>query len=61
MAERSTQGITPFKKGEKVWLDSWNLKIGYLSWKLAPKQEGPFTITEVLGPITYHLKLLNQW
>jgi len=29
MAERSTQGFTPFKKGEQVWLDGWNLKIGY--------------------------------
>jgi len=61
MAERSTQGFTPFKKGEQVWLDGWNLKIGYQSRKLAPKQEGPFIITEVLGPITYHLKLPNQW
>jgi len=61
MAERSTWGFTPFKKGEQVWLDSWNLKIGYLSRKLTPKQEGPFGITEVLGPVTYRLKLPNQW
>jgi len=61
MAERSTQGFTPFKKGEQVWLDSQNLKIGYLSWKLASKREGPFTIMEVLGSVTYCLKLLNQW
>jgi len=61
MAERSTWGFTPFKKGEQVWLDSQNLKIGYQSQKLAPKWEGPFIITEVLGPITYCLKLLNQW
>jgi len=61
ITERSTWGFTPFKKGEQVWLDGWNLKIGYLSWKLAPKWEGPFTIMEVLGPVTYHLKLPNQW
>ena len=61
MAERPTRGFTPFKKGEQVWLDSRNLKIGYLSWKLASKQDGPFTITEVLGPVTHCLKLLNQW
>jgi len=61
MAERSTQGFTPFKKGEQVWLDGRNLKIGYLSRKLAPKREGPITITEVLGPVTYRLKLPNQW
>jgi len=52
MAERSTQGFTPLKKGEQVWLDGWNLKICYQSWKLAPKREGPFMITEVLRPIT---------
>jgi len=61
MAERSTQGFTPFKKGEQVWLDSRNLKIGYQSQKLASKREEPFMITEVLGPITYLLKLPNQW
>ena len=61
MAKQSTQGFTPFKKGDKVWLDSWNLKIGYPSWKLQPKREGPFEVTEVLGHVTYHLKLPNQW
>ena len=61
MTERSTQGFTPFKTGEQVWLDGQNLKIGYISQKLAPKQEGPFMIMEVLGPVTYYLKLPNQW
>jgi len=41
MAERSTRGYTPFEKGQKVWLDGWNLKIGYESQKLTPKREGP--------------------
>jgi len=31
MAERSTRGFTPFEKGQKVWLDGRNLKIGYES------------------------------
>jgi len=61
VAERTTRGFTPFKKGEQVWLDGRNLKIGYQSRKLAPKREGTFTITEVLGPVTYRLQLLNQW
>ena len=26
-----------------------------------PKQEGPFPITDVLGPVTYRLKLLASW
>ena len=61
MAERTTQGFTPFLKGEQVWLDGRNLKIGYPSRKLAPKREGPFKITDVLGPVTYHLELPHQW
>jgi len=61
VTERTTWGFTLFKKGEQVWLDSQNLKIGYQSRKLAPKREGPLTITEVLGPVTYHLQLPNQW
>jgi len=61
MVERSTRGFTPFEKGQKVWLDGRNLKIGYESQKLAPKREGPFEITEIMGPITYHLKLPDQW
>ena len=61
MAERSTRGFTPFQKSDKVWLDGRNLKIGYPSRKLAPKREGPFEITEVMGPVTYRLKLPSQW
>jgi len=61
VTKRTTQGFTPFKKREQVWLDGRNLKIGYQSKKLAPKRKGPFTITEVLGPVTYCLQLPNQW
>ena len=46
----------PFKKGQKVWLDTCNLKTNYHK-KMAPKWEGPFKIKEVLGPVTYRLKL----
>ena len=28
---------------------------------MKPKQEQPFVITEVLGPVTYGLKLLTSW
>ena len=49
-----------FKKGDKVWLDSKNLKTIYHK-KIKPKQEGPFTITEVLGLVTYKLQLLKTW
>ena len=28
---------------------------------MKPRREGPFTITEVLGPVTYRLKLPTTW
>ena len=32
-----------------------------VSQKMKPKREGPFTITEVLGPVTYRLQLPTSW
>ena len=60
MIERRRNNFTPFQKGEKVWLDSWNLKMLYHK-KMAPKREGPFEITDVLGPLTYRLDLPETW
>src|SRR5262249_17825537 len=61
MAARSKRGFAPFQKGDLVWLEEKNLKIGYSTRKFAPKREGPFKITEVLSPVTYRLKLPIQW
>ena len=52
--------FTPFKKGDMVWLDTQNLKTNYHS-KMELKCEGPFEIKEVLGPVTYKLKLPTTW
>ena len=60
MAGRRKDMFTPFEKGQKVWLDSWNLKTHYHK-KIRPKHKGPFEIEEVLGPITYWLKLPETW
>ena len=60
MADRRKLTFTPFKKGDKVWLDSRNLKTTYHK-KMKPKREGPFSITEVLGPVTYRLCLPPSW
>ena len=60
MIERQKSTFVPFKKGDKVWLDSWNLKTVYHK-KMKPKWEGPFPITEVLGPVTYWLQLPAMW
>src|SRR5271168_5002793 len=61
MIKRTTRGFIPFKKGDKVWLESRYLKLRYESKKLAPKREGPFVIEEVLNPVNYSLKLPNSW
>ena len=60
MADRRKSMFTPFKLGDRVWLDSRNLKTIYHK-KMKPKREGPFVITEVLGPVTYRLKLPKSW
>jgi hypothetical protein len=60
MANRKRSTFTPFTVGQKVWLDSRNLKTIYHK-KMAPKREGPFRITEVLSPITYRLELPRSW
>jgi hypothetical protein len=58
MAERRQNMFTPFTVGQKVWLDTWNMKTNYHK-KMALKREGPFEIEEVLGLVTYRLKLPN--
>ena len=60
MADRRRLTFIPFKKGDKVWLDSRNLKTIYHK-KMKPKREGPFVIIEVLGPVTYRLLLPASW
>jgi hypothetical protein len=50
----------PFEKGQKVWLDTRNLKMSHHK-KITPKCEGPFEIDEALGPVTYRLKLPESW
>ena len=60
IAEQKKNMFTPFKKGQNVWLDTHNLKTNYHK-KMAPKREGPFEIEEVLGPVTYQLKLPTTW
>ena len=60
MAERRRSTFTLFKLGDWVWLDTRNLKTNYHK-KMALRREGPFKIVEVLGPITYQLKLPETW
>ena len=52
MMERWRSTFIPFKKGDRVWLDTRNLKTNYHK-KIAPKWEGPFEIMDIMGPVTY--------
>ena len=61
MREHSTQKFTPWKVGDKVWLEAMNLRLRYPSRKLSPKRQGPFKIAQVLSPLTYHLRLPSTW
>jgi hypothetical protein len=60
IANRKQSKFVPFEKNQKVWLDMKNLKMSHHK-KITPKREGPFEIDEVLGPVTYQLKLLESW
>ena len=55
MKDRTNSHFTPWKVGDKVWLDNKNLNQHYESKKLTPKREGPFEIEQVLSPSTYKL------
>jgi hypothetical protein len=46
-----------FEVGEKVWLDSRNLRLKTNSTKLTDRRLGPFEVTEKLLERVYHLKL----
>ena len=60
MTERWKTTFTPFKRGDKVWLDTRNVKTNY-NKKIALKREEPFEIVKVIGPVTYQLKLPETW
>ena len=60
MIERGKSTFVPFKQGDKVWLDTRNIRMKYHK-KIRLKREGPFKIVKVIGPVTYRLKLPPAW
>ena len=61
MKSRTWHSFQPFKKGSKVWLEGRHLKCALPNPKFAAKREGPFTVTKVLSPMTYKLRLPQSW
>ena len=53
--------FTPWKVGDKVWLERKNLCLHYPMKKLAPQREGPFEISQVVSPLAYRLWLPPTW
>jgi Chromo (CHRromatin Organisation MOdifier) domain len=46
---------------DKVWLEGTNLKLTHPKAKLDAKRYGPFTVTEEISPVVYHVELPQQW
>ena len=61
MATQTRCSFTPFELGDKVWLKAKNLKHLVINPKFPLKREGHFTITKVLSPIVYQLRLPKTW
>ena len=61
MTKCSSWRFTPWKVGDKVWLEATHLRLHYPSKKLAPKRHSPFEITQVLSPLTDRLCLPPTW
>src|SRR5579863_2007013 len=53
--------IKPFSEGQKVWLDSTNLKTTHPVTKLCPKRYGPFTVTKKISHVAYQVDLPPSW
>ena len=58
---KSTKHCNSFVAQCKVWLEATNLCLNYPSRKLAPKQQGPFEISQVPSPLIYCLCLPATW
>jgi transposase InsO family protein len=56
-ADRTRFPAPAFQEGDRVWLDTRNLKMDRPSRKLAEKYIGPFKIIKVVSPVTYRLDL----
>ena len=60
MKERITSKYTPWKVGEKVWLETTNLHMNGPK-KLQMRRTGPFEVEEVISRMVFHLHIPSQW
>jgi chromodomain-containing protein len=52
---------SPYQVGDQVWLEATHLRLPYQSTKLAPKRHGPFSITRVISPVAFQLRIPMAW
>jgi len=50
-----------YQKGNKVWLDTRNLKTTHPTHKLWAKRYGPFKVINAISHMVYQLQLLKSW
>ena len=60
MKERITSKYTPWKIGDKVWLETTNLHMNRPK-KLQMKRTSPFEIKEVISCMAFRLCIPSQW
>ena len=60
MKERITSKYTPWKVGNKVWLETTNLHMSRPK-KLQMKRTGPFEVEEVISQTAFCLCIPSQW
>ena len=60
MRERIISKYTPWKVGDKVWLETTNLHMNGPK-KLQMKKTGPFEIAEVISRTAFCLRIPSQW
>ena len=60
MKERIVSKYTPWKVGDKVWLETTNLHMSGPK-KLQMKRTGPFEIEEVISRTAFRLRIPPQW
>ena len=60
MKEQIISKFTPWKVGDKVWLETTNLHMNGPK-KLQMKRTGPFEIKEVISCTAFRLRIPSQW
>ena len=60
MKERITSKYTPWKVGDKVWLETINLYMNGPK-KLQMRRTGPFEVEEVVSRTAFRLRIPSQW